>query len=290
MAGAGEGEPATHTQRLAARGRRIETPCGSGKMIWHQWGAADAPVLVLLHGGSGSWTHWIRNILALARDYRVLAADTPGLGASDMPPESLHGNDYPRLMAILADVVGIGLDEIIGADAPFHLAGFSMGSIYGTYLAANARGRVRSLTLVGAAAMGLHWSGVSEKLESMTPEMDAAERRQIQRRNLKRIMTYHDADELAGYLQLENVERARVRSHGVAHTDTLARALGRVTAPLRGIWGVHDIYALENFPEIEALLRATDPDARFTLIEDAGHWVMYEQPDAFNAALTAGLV
>ncbi len=289
---AGEGDPANQASRLAQSATRIATPLGpdgaNGRMVWHQWGDAEAVPLVLLHGGSGSWTHWIRNIPQLAEKYRVLAADTPGLGDSDMPPARLRGNDYPGFMAGLAKEVDAGIRAILGT-RPFHLCGFSMGSIYGTWLAADAGERALSLTLVGAAAFGLQWSGVAEKLEPMSDEMDAAERRQVQRRNLKRIMTWRDADELAGYLQLANVERARVRSHGVANTDTLTQALRRVGAPLRGIWGRQDIYACENFAAIEALLRARDADARFTLIDDAGHWVMYEAPEAFNAALTAGL-
>lgn len=288
MIGTEEGDPASFAARLAATATRHRTPCGDGRMVWHEWGDAAAAPLVLLHGGSGSWTHWIRNIPALSRDFRVLAADTPGLGASDMPPECLHGHAYPPFMAMLADVVDTGIRQILGPAQAFHLAGFSMGSIYGTFLAAKAGRRVKTFTLVGAAAFGLEWSGVEEALEPMTREMDDAERRAVQRRNLRRIMTWREADELAGYLQLENVSRARVRSHGVAHTDTLAKALPGVTAPLAGIWGRHDIYAMENFAGIEQILRATDPDARFTLIDDAGHWVMYEQPAAFDTALMAG--
>jgi 2-hydroxy-6-oxonona-2,4-dienedioate hydrolase len=287
--GAGEGDPETFARRFAARARRIETPLGAhGRMVWHQWGSDHAVPLVLLHGGFGSWTHWIRNVEQLSENYRVLCADTPGLGDSDMPPEPLQGKDYSAFMTGLAKAVDAGIRTIIG-EAPFHLCGFSMGSIYGTYLAAGAGARAKSLTLVGAAAFGLEWSSAIEKLETMKPGMDVATKLALQRRNLKRIMTWQEADELGGHLQLANIERARVSSRGVAYTDTLTRALARVKAPLRGIWGRHDVYAIGNFAGIEAILRAHDPDARFTLVDDAGHWVMYEAPDAFNAALVAGL-
>ncbi len=63
--------PPPDVQRLLARATRLETPCGSGSMVRHRWqpdpasaGAPHRPV-VLLHGGSGSWTHWLR-ITALA--------------------------------------------------------------------------------------------------------------------------------------------------------------------------------------------------------------------------------
>ncbi len=47
--------------RLEALATRSITPVGSGSMVWRSWG--QGPALVLLHGASGSWTHWIRNIL-----------------------------------------------------------------------------------------------------------------------------------------------------------------------------------------------------------------------------------
>ncbi|MDN5539557.1 MAG: alpha/beta hydrolase, partial [Comamonas sp.] len=53
--------------RLQATAQRVQTRLGeatdSGVMIWHGWqppqGVAQRGLpLVLLHGGSGIWTHW----------------------------------------------------------------------------------------------------------------------------------------------------------------------------------------------------------------------------------------
>ena len=51
-------------ERLRAQATRRETPCGAGTMVWHVWGETrpGLPPVVLFHGGSGSWTHWVRNI------------------------------------------------------------------------------------------------------------------------------------------------------------------------------------------------------------------------------------
>src|SRR5690349_8205800 len=70
--------------RLAAAARRLETPCGEGSMVWHVWG--DGAPLVLLHGGSGSWRHWARNVGPLSEHRMVVCPDLPGLGESAMPP------------------------------------------------------------------------------------------------------------------------------------------------------------------------------------------------------------
>jgi pimeloyl-ACP methyl ester carboxylesterase len=37
---------------------------------------------LLLHGGTGSWTHWVRNIEPLARQFSVVVPDLPGMGES----------------------------------------------------------------------------------------------------------------------------------------------------------------------------------------------------------------
>jgi len=68
-------------QRLGAQARRCVTPCGQGELVWHVWGEAreGVPPLVLFHGGSGSWTHFVRNIESLVRSGRELwVPDLPG--------------------------------------------------------------------------------------------------------------------------------------------------------------------------------------------------------------------
>ena len=78
-------EPRAHLARIESLGARVVTEVACGDMVWRAWG--DGPPLVLLHGASGSWTHWIRNVLPLAAHRRVLAADMPGYGDSDAPAE-----------------------------------------------------------------------------------------------------------------------------------------------------------------------------------------------------------
>src|SRR5213079_925661 len=106
------------------------------------------------------------------------------------------------------------------------------------------------------------------------------------RQNLEVLMFADPAkiDALAIHLQGENVKRARFRSRPFAPTDNLARALEKVTAPLKTIWGTRDIIAR---PSIEArleILRSHHPELVVRLIEGAGHWVAYEAAPQFNAA------
>src|SRR5690606_36359389 len=88
---------------LGAQARRVGTPCGDGEIVWYIWGAGgpDPTRVVLLHGGSGSWTHWVRNIGALVAAGRtVWVPDLPGFGDSALPPA---GGDADALVAPLAE-------------------------------------------------------------------------------------------------------------------------------------------------------------------------------------------
>jgi len=113
----------------------------------------------------------------------------------------------------------------------------------------------------------------------------------LQRANLAVLMfaDEHRIDDIAVRLQVENVARARVKSRRFAPVDLLRPVLPQVAAPLGGIWGERDATAYPYVEERRDLLRAIQPNAPFDIIAGAGHWVMYEAPDAFNHTLLAQL-
>ena len=74
-----------HIARLDAAAEHRSVPFSDGRaMHWRIFGQGNP--LVLLHGGHGSWLHWIRNIDALSRDHMLFVPDLPGFGDSDDPP------------------------------------------------------------------------------------------------------------------------------------------------------------------------------------------------------------
>ena len=57
------------------------------RVRWRRFGEdTSKPPLVLLHGGHGSWMHWLRNVEALSAARSVLVPDMPGFAESDTPP------------------------------------------------------------------------------------------------------------------------------------------------------------------------------------------------------------
>jgi pimeloyl-ACP methyl ester carboxylesterase len=269
-----EGSPAAVVARIESRARRVETPCGEGRMIWRLWGAG--PSVLLLHGGYGSWTHWIRNVEALAETHTVIAPDMPGLGDSAMPPE-------PYSAESLAAIIAEGLLTVAGTDC-VQLIGFSFGGVLGGHVAALCGQRVPSLLLVGANGFGPPQPPPS-KLGRVWPGITPAELAELQRTNLG-ILMFADprhVDDLAVHLQIENTARARIRSRPIAWTDTLRQALTRVPARVCALWGECDPTAQPYLSERIALLRGVKPDARVEIMPGVGHWAQYEASEPFNA-------
>jgi 2-hydroxy-6-oxonona-2,4-dienedioate hydrolase len=246
-------------------------------MVWRQWGAG--PALVLFHGGYGSWTHWLRNIEALAPHYRVIAPNLPGLGDSAIPEE-------PVTPEHLAAVIDHGLERMVAPSERFHLVGFSFGAMLGSFVAARRGDQLRSMTLVGSASMGLRRAPM-RMMRPPRAHMSAADMAALQRTNLG-VLMFADPrriDDLAVELQCENVARARMKSRRFAPLDLLRPVLPRIKAPLGGIWGERDATAYPHVEERARILRSIQPAAPFATVPGAGHWVQFEAAEQFNPLL-----
>ncbi len=99
-------------QTIEARGLRFH---------YVEWGAADAPVVVLLHGLSAMCRIWDPLARALQDRYRLIALDQRGHGDTSWPAEPEYTTD--SFVADLEALVGAwGLDRFV-------LIGLSMGGM-----------------------------------------------------------------------------------------------------------------------------------------------------------------
>ena len=269
-----------------AQGQRLYTPCGEGRIVWHAWGERRpgvAPV-VLFHGGSGSWTHWVKNILPLLDDGRwVLAADLPGFGDSALPPDGLDAQ------AMIEPLVA-GLRQLLSGE-PVDLVGFSFGGMTAGMLTAAYPEWVQRLVLVGAPAMGIT-RGRQVDLKAWRHLKTSQEQADIHRYNLHALMLHDPAviEGLALEVHVVNVVRDRLPRRRLSQSDILARSLSSIKCPVYAIYGRQDALYHGLVPELEAAFMSSAPSLRdFTLIENAGHWVQFEAPEAFDAALLSAL-
>ncbi|HKI74966.1 MAG TPA: alpha/beta hydrolase [Pseudomonadales bacterium] len=264
-------------RRVAAGAEVVNTPCAEGEMKFRRWNRGGGDIVVLLHGGSGSWTHWIANIEPLSAQFDVVAMDLPGLGESAALPEGYSAADAARWTAE-------GLRRVIG-DARFHLVCFSWGCTVGATLAPGFGDKVRSMMLTGPAALGdILRRPQMQPLLRRNRGMTEAQIFETNRENLARLMI-HDRqriDDLAVWLQTENTNRSRFNSPQFARSSLVLDGLRQVSAPLYVVYGEFDAPAYPNFEIREQRLREVRPDLTFEIIDGGGHWVQYELADVFN--------
>ncbi len=275
-------DPDAAILEVESSARRFETPCGNGRMIWHKWGAGR-PVL-LLHGGSGSWLHWLTSILALAQRYTVWASDLPGFGDSDLPPQ-------PYTLDAYAAVVESGLRSLVSDALRLDVVGFSFGGGIAARLARRLDGRFHHMVLSGINFFPP--SGLRPKLVSLRRIEDPAERSKGVRHNLQAMMIAHERniDELA--LHIYSLDTARRKLPLVSFRGTAGIRDDLPGAQVQGRFAVisgADDQVVGHGAEAQAeALRSLRPDAQYQTLEGAGHWVMYEAAERYNEALLAAL-
>jgi pimeloyl-ACP methyl ester carboxylesterase len=268
--------PLAVVRQLDAEARRSGSPCGQGSIVWRSWG--NGPPLVLLHGGAGSWRHWVRTVPAFSATHHVIVPDLPGFGESADPPA-------PPAMTTIAEIVATGIDGLLGAQPPYDIVGFSFGASVGGHVALLHRERVRSLTLLGAG--GLVRPRTPLALERVRDKEGEA-RVQAHRTNLTRIMIADPAriDALALAIQDWNSRHARLDSPALITLRPLAVSLPQLRVPVNAIWGERDQVAYYTLEDRIAALRALCTAVELRIIPEAGHWAPYEFPDAFNTTLS----
>jgi pimeloyl-ACP methyl ester carboxylesterase len=253
--------------------RRYRTACGASI----QWRiAGSGKPLVLVHGGHGNWTHWVRNIDYLATTRTVYLPDLPGYGDSDCLP---RGDSF----ADLIDATLESLDGLLGCATEVDLAGFSFGGLVAATLA--CRRPIGKLMLVGSAGHGgprrpqaplLNWKKAAY----------AEERRALLDANLKTFMLHaaDAADPLACAAYEDACVKTRFRSKVISFSNPLMALLKDADiAPLL-LWGACDMTAADP-AQFSQTLRTAGIPHDFRLVPRAGHWAQFEAADEVNRLL-----
>ena len=265
---------------------RITLQHKKGFMVWRFWdGPKNKAPLILLHGGWGSWLHWIKVIPRLAAGRPILVADLPAMGDSS----DIEG---ARDLDAICEMVSTGVKDILPKKDEFDLCGFSFGGIVGAKVAMTCENECRSLTLVGAAGFGnLHV--IVEGLKKPYSFSNKGQKFNIHKSNLKKLMIADDLaiDELSIFIHQKNFEKGRFRSRSISQGAALIELLPRLSTKIGGIWGELDATAggIEGLKQRQEFFRKLQANSKFDIIKGCGHWAMYEKPAEFYDYLRAHL-
>ena len=247
-------------------------------VCWRIWGKGQP--IIFLHGGYGSWRHWIKQVIYLAKDYQILVPDMPGFGeSSDLKsahtPENISLNLYQTFRKLkITD-----LDNI-------NLIGFSFGGLISGHLSYQffKKGiELKNLILVGPGGTGAR-RGPMREMVRRTSKMSFEEILKAHFENLKILMINNpkNIDLLSLYIQLENTNNHRLKSRPISATNTLIKILEKQNIIPYLIFGEKDATVGPYLEERISIFRAACKDIRIHVEINAGHWIMYEKPDNFN--------
>lgn len=108
---------------------------GTHKIAWYEWGDAHSPAILCIHGLTRNARDFDYIANALASDYRIIAVDVAGRGASDWFTDLRWYENGVYMQDILALVEHLQLQK-------FDWIGTSMGGIIGMMVAALVPGKI----------------------------------------------------------------------------------------------------------------------------------------------------
>jgi pimeloyl-ACP methyl ester carboxylesterase len=265
------------TRRVVIEGREVNVvDTGSSK-----------PVMVFVHGLSGTWQNWLLTIPAFMDSHRVIAPDLPGFGESPMPREKISIRGYARILDGLLQELGVESAIVVGN---------SMGGFVAAELALSFSTRVERLVLVSAAGLSIEEYRrapllVGARLWAATATWVGARgqsvvtRPRARRLGLQLIARY--PEKLSPELTYELTRGAGTPGFVPAMEALLSYSyrdqLPRIDVPTLVVWGRNDMLVPRG--DAREYVELIGDNARREMFEDTGHVPMIERPSRFNELL-----
>jgi pimeloyl-ACP methyl ester carboxylesterase len=244
----------------------------------HYLEAGQGAPVILLHGSGGEGARWMPQIVALSKEFHVIAPDHIGFGASDKPLTTYHSGVFAGFLARFMETVGIERATLIGQ---------SLGAAVALDLAVHHPEKVQRLVLVDG-------DGFRSPSDPPRPPPNWRARQIANAGTLAESREYlewlyYDKSLVTDALVEHNL-RLRLASGYTAESMGWAadRGLGGVTeaevsairVPTLIVWGIQDPLApLATADKLYAAMKGS----RKVLFDKAGHYPFLEHADKFNA-------
>jgi len=259
------------------------------RLHYADWGNADAPPLLLVHGGRDHCRSWDLIARALQPHFHVLAPDLRGHGDSDWTKGGSYAlTEYVYDLSRLTRHIAVRKVTIIG---------HSMGGMVGLVYAGAFPGEVSALVVLDGVTVALNekngppheriakYVGQLDKLEDREPRRystieEAAAQMRTHNKRLPPALALHlatfgvrrNADDTYSW-KFDPYQRARA-PHRLSPEDHVL-LWSRITCP------VLLLHAAESFLQNSATAELPKyfQNARSETISGAGHWLQHDKPD-----------
>src|SRR5574341_51564 len=228
----------------------------------HEAENLSRPPVILIHGAGGNQLYWPPQIRRL-HNQRIFAVDLPGHGKSEGVGHHTI-DDYAE--EVLKFLKALKLNAAI-------LVGHSMGSAIALQAAIRFPKRVLGLGLVGSGARLRVAPAILHAASDPATFADA----------VRLVMDQSFASQTSARLKELAAQRMSETRSTVLYGDFLAcdafnvmDQISKISAPTLILCGTEDKMAPVKYSEF---LRDNIPEAQMTVLPDAGHMVMLEQPD-----------
>jgi len=246
---------------------------GDLSIHYYEGGPSSAQTVLMVHGFAANKDNWLRFARHLSQDYRVIALDLPGFGASDKPAGSYDVGTQTERLASVIDALGV---------EQLHLIGNSMGGHISALYAARYPHRTRSLALLDNAGItSPQPSELMQRLQRGEPNPLMVKSPEDFQRLLDFIFVQppYLPERLKGYFAEQATANSahydQVFTHLLDRYIPLEPELPKIQAPTLIIWGAEDqALHVSSVAVMQPLLRKPS----VVIMADTGHAPMIEQP------------
>jgi non-heme chloroperoxidase len=266
---------------------KVHAVRGGGGLRLHvrEWGKADGPPILFIHGWSQNHLCWARQYeSALADEFRLVAYDLRGHGMSEAPVEPGHYTDGKLWAEDVAAIIGeLHLDRPV-------LVGWSYGAfVICDYMRAYGQDRIAAIDFVegavklGEAAFGtLIGPGFLDHFVGATaddlPTNIATMRSFVRACVVKPV----PEDDLQTAMCWNVTVPPAIRANLAAREIDCDDVLGALKVPLLVTHGQADTVVL---PAMAEHILNTCPTAQASWYDGTGHVPHLEEPERFNREL-----
>jgi pimeloyl-ACP methyl ester carboxylesterase len=287
---------------------------GGRRIHYLEWGASDAPLIVMIHGWMDVAASFQFLVDAMQKRWRVVAPDLRGFGQTESSRENTNGYWFYDYLADLDRLI-----DHVSPHAPVNLLGHSLGGNIVNIYAGVRPERIRRL--VALDGFGVPRGDATQAQKKIVAWLDAT-------RAGARLAPYADLVAVIARLQKNNPRLTNERAHFVAQHWAELRADGQYhlradpahKLPFPTVYRLEEVFAIWNCVSAPTLWLGAeysnvrewlgygrdDPaemgaetqhsaefndrlaqfkSIQFAVIADSGHMVHHDQPDRVAAYL-----